>query len=233
MDVASRLFAVSHDAKFVFSGGHWDWSLRVYSLLKSKMITSIIHHTDVITCLALDSTGCILVTGSRDTTCVIWHLSLGDYRTMASNAVEQESNALLLPALTLYGHAAEVTSVAVSIELDVVVSGSLDRTCNIHTVEHGVYLRTLRPSDDPIVNVKLSDERHILIHTANEQTQLFLYSINGDLIQTKRLEYQVVDLLLSDQHIILAVNHLSSARSTSKESTHLVAARIIIKDMFE
>jgi len=244
IDIKSRLFAVSHDAKFIFSGGHWDWSLRVYSLLKSKMITSIIHHTDVITCLALDSTGWILVTGSRDTTCVIWHLSLGEYRPMTTNNtstnvntsfVEQESNALIRPALTLYGHTAEVTSIVVSIELDLVVSGSADGTANLHTVEHGIYLRTLQLSTiDHIVNLKLSDERHILIQTANEQTNLFLYSINGDLIQTKRFEYQVVDMLLSDQHIILAVNHLPSSKLTTKESTtNLVAARIIIKDMFE
>ncbi|CAF4337835.1 unnamed protein product, partial [Rotaria magnacalcarata] len=50
LEINSRLFAVSHDAKFVFSGGHWDWSLRVYSLSKSKMISSLIHHTDIITC---------------------------------------------------------------------------------------------------------------------------------------------------------------------------------------
>lgn len=238
IDITSRLFAVSHDAKFVFSGGHWDWSLRIYSLLKSKMITSMIHHSDVITCLTLDSTGYILVTGSRDTTCVIWHLSLGDSRTMVTNAVEQESNSIVLPALTLYGHTAEVTCLAVSIELDIVVSGSLDGTCNIHTVEHGVYLRTLRPTAaDPVINLKLSDERHILMQTEKDQTNVFLYSINGELIRMKKLDYQVVDMLLSDQNIILAVNHLPTAqqasKSPNKNSNSLVAARIIIKDMFE
>ncbi|CAF3875004.1 unnamed protein product, partial [Rotaria sp. Silwood1] len=71
INITSRLFALSHDGKFIFSGGHWDWSLCIYSLTKSKTISSIIHHTDIITCLSLDSTGYILVTGSRDTTCVI------------------------------------------------------------------------------------------------------------------------------------------------------------------
>jgi len=232
LEITSRLFAVSHDAKFIFSGGHWDWSLRVYSLLKSKMISSIIHHTDIITCLTLDSTGYILVTGSRDTTCVIWNLSFDDYRNL-SNTNEQESNALLSPALTLYGHTAEITSVCVSIELDLVVSGSLDGTCNIHTVEHGIYVRTLRPMGDPIINLQLSNERHILIQTEKDETHLFLYSINGGLIRTRKLEYQVVDLILCDQHIVLAVNHIPSNKIINKESTNNVAARIIIKDMFE
>ncbi|UJR10639.1 hypothetical protein I4U23_014834 [Adineta vaga] len=229
LEITSRQFAVSHDAKFVFSGGHWDWSLRVYSLLKSKIITSIIHHTDIITCLTLDLTGYILVTGSRDTTCVIWNLSLGDNRNLSNATTDQESNALLSPTVTLYGHTSEVTCVCVSNELDLVVSGSLDGTCNIHTVEHGIYVRTLRPLADPILNVQLSNERHILIQTEKDETNLFLYSINGGLIQKKKLEYSVVDMILSDQHIVLGVNHIPTAQQTKG----LVAARIVIKDMFE
>jgi len=228
LEITSRLFAVSHDAKFVFSGGHWDWSLRVYSLLKSKMISSIIHHTDIITCLTLDSTGYILVTGSRDTTCVIWNLSLNDYR----NTNEQESNTILSPSVTLYGHTAGITCIGVSIELDLVVSGSLDGTCNIHTVEHGIYIRTIRPiGNDPVINLQLSNERYILIQTEKNETHLFLYSINGGLIRTKKLDVQVVDMILSDEHIVLAVNN--PVKTINKESKNLVAARIIIKDMFD
>jgi WD40 repeat protein len=196
------------------------------------MITSIIHHTDIITCLTLDSTGYILVTGSRDTTCVVWNLSLGDYRNL-TNTNEQESNELLSPSITLYGHTAEIRSVSVSIELDLVVSGSLDGTCNIHTVEHGIYIRTLKPNNDPIINLQLSNERHLLIQTEKDETHLILYSINGSLIRTRKLEYQVVDMILSDQHIVLAVNHITSNKIINKESTNNIAARIIIKDIFE
>jgi WD40 repeat protein len=192
------------------------------------MISSIIHHTDIITCLTIDSTGYIIVTGSRDTTCVIWNLSFGDTRNL-TNVNEQESNSLLAPGVTLYGHISEITCVCVSTELDLVVSGSLDGTCNIHTVEHGVYIRTLRPIDNPIINLKFSDERHILIQTEKDETHLFLYSINGGLIRTKKLDYSVVDMLLSDQYILLAVNHLPSAQQTKGS----VAARIVIKDMIE
>jgi WD40 repeat protein len=225
IDVSSRLFAVSHDAKYVFSGGHWDFSLRIYSLFKSKTISSIIRHTDLITCLTLDSTGYILVTGSRDATCIIWHLSFND----------QDTPSLITPEMTLYGHTAEITCVGVSSELDLVVSGSLDGTCNIYTVEQGIYVRTLRPtngSNDPIVNLRLSDERHILIQTENEETHLFLYSINGFLIRTRKFEFHVVDMLLNDQYIILAVNY-NSISEQKTESSSSVAARVIIKDMFE
>lgn len=231
----SHLFAASHDAKYVFSGGHWDWSLRVYSLIKSKMINSLIHHSDIITCLALDSTGYVLVTGSRDTTCVIWHIS--NDNSYSNNVNDQESNSFISADITLYGHTSEVTSVCVSTELDMVVSGSLDGTCNIHTVERGIYIRTLQPLGDPIINVQLSTERHILIQTEKDDTHLFLYSINGGLIRRRKLENHVADIVLCDQHIVIAVNHAvpsqQSSKASSKESTNPVAARIIIKDMFE
>ncbi|CAF4138084.1 unnamed protein product, partial [Rotaria sp. Silwood2] len=236
LEINYHLFAVSHDAKFVFSGGHWDWSLRVYSLVKSKIISSLIHHTDIITCLTLDSTGYILVTGSRDTTCVIWNISLNDNHHL-NNPNDQESSSFLSPDITLYGHTSEVTCICVSTELDLVVSGSLDGTCNIHTVEHGIYIRTLQLIGDPIINLQISNERHILIQTEKDDTHLFLYSINGVLIRTRKLEYKIVDMLLSDQHIVLAVNHEPSLQqtntATNKESTSLIVARIIIKDMFE
>ncbi|CAF4487740.1 unnamed protein product, partial [Rotaria magnacalcarata] len=97
----------------------------------------------------------------------------------------------------------------------------LDGTCNIYTVEHGIYVRTLRPMGDPIVNLQLSNERHILIQTEKDDTHLFLYTINGGLIRTKKLEYKIVDMLLSDQHIILAVNHIMKTMQTIRLRTQI------------
>jgi hypothetical protein len=79
------------------------------------------------------------------------------------------------------------------------------------------------------MNLKLSDERHILIQTESNDTHLFLYSINGNLVRTRKFEYQIVDMLLCDEYIILGVNHNSS----SEPLISSVAARVIIKDMFE
>jgi hypothetical protein len=44
LPLSSHLFVVSHDAKFLFSGGYWDSSLRVYSLAKSKTVASVRRH---------------------------------------------------------------------------------------------------------------------------------------------------------------------------------------------
>lgn len=44
VDVAAGLFVVSHDGKLLFSGGHWDNSLRVTSLVKGKTVGQHIRH---------------------------------------------------------------------------------------------------------------------------------------------------------------------------------------------
>ena len=43
--LSPKMFAVSHDAKLIFSGGHWDNSLHVYSITKNKTIAYITRHT--------------------------------------------------------------------------------------------------------------------------------------------------------------------------------------------
>lgn len=44
VSISPWLFAVTHDAKLVLSGGHWDNSLCVYSVPRSKTIASIVRH---------------------------------------------------------------------------------------------------------------------------------------------------------------------------------------------
>lgn len=45
LSVESKLFVVSHDARLLFSGGHWDNSLQVFHLGKGKKVNHIGRHT--------------------------------------------------------------------------------------------------------------------------------------------------------------------------------------------
>lgn len=73
---------------------------------------------DLVTCVALDQCGSFLVTGSRDTTCVVWYVNqLG---TGSSTAIHMTPH----PVQTLYGHDQAVTCVGIMTELDMAVSGS-------------------------------------------------------------------------------------------------------------
>ena len=61
--------------RYIVSGGTWDRSLRVWSVARGKEVASCIRHNDVITCLAIDKDGVHVVTGSKDTTAIVWNIT--------------------------------------------------------------------------------------------------------------------------------------------------------------
>ncbi|MGH0117639.1 UNVERIFIED_CONTAM: hypothetical protein FKN15_041831 [Acipenser sinensis] len=173
LEITTKLFVVSHDGKLLFSGGHWDNSIRVTSLAKGKLVGQHIRHMDIVTCLATDYCGIHLISGSRDKTCMIWQV-------LQQGGVPV--GLVAKPVQILYGHTDEITSVTISTELDMAVSGSktrhaatqsysiggqrssgqltgkpagarpdyrgrwcADGTVIIHTIRRGQYMRSLKP----------------------------------------------------------------------------------------
>ncbi|TRY98711.1 hypothetical protein DNTS_010265 [Danionella cerebrum] len=206
IEVVARLFVVSHDGKLLFSGGHWDNSVRVTSLVKGKTIGQHIRHMDIVTCLATDHFGLHLISGSRDSTCMVWQvLQQGG----APVGLSQK------PVQVLYGHTDEVVSVSISTELDMAVSGSRDGTVIIHTVRRGQYMRSLRPPCESslplsIMHLAISWEGHLVVHTCIEgkatlkdKNALHLYSVNGKHLCSVSLKEQVTDVCISGEHVIL------------------------------
>ncbi|XP_022602192.1 neurobeachin-like protein 1 [Seriola dumerili] len=206
VEVTAGLFVVSHDGKLLFSGGHWDNSLRVTSLVKGKTVGQHIRHMDIVTCLSTDHCGIHLISGSRDTTCMVWQ-------------VLQQGGAPVglhpKPVQVLYGHTDEVVSVSISTELDMAVSGSRDGTVIIHTVRRGQYMRCLRPPCDSslplsILHLAVSWEGHLLVHTCVEgkatlkdKNALHLYSVNGKHLGSEPLKEQVTDMCVSGEYVVI------------------------------
>ncbi|XP_066264160.1 neurobeachin-like protein 1 isoform X5 [Branchiostoma lanceolatum] len=237
--ITSDLFVVSHDAKLLFSGGHWDNSLRVMTLAKSKFTARVTRHNDIVTCLALDNCGNHLISGSRDTTCMIWQI-------MHQNGVSQGISGK--PLHVLYGHDAEVTAVGITIELDMAVSASKDGTCNMYTVRKGHYMRTLRPpctnpSRLTLPRLALSEEGHIVLYAkeqlgrvTNECTHsMHLYSINGKLLSSESLPDPLVDMATSMEYVVtgnekgvLTVRELSSLKKLTSMPLHKQISCIFI-----
>uniref|UniRef100_A0A4W3HXN9 Neurobeachin-like protein 2 n=1 Tax=Callorhinchus milii TaxID=7868 RepID=A0A4W3HXN9_CALMI len=206
LEMSSKLFVISHDGKLLFSAGHWDNSVRVTSVTKGKLVGQHVRHMDIVTCLATDYCGIHLISGSRDTTCMIWQiLQQGGIPVGLSPK----------PVQILYGHMEEITSVTISTELDMTVSGSKDGTVIIHTIRRGQYMRTLRPPCESslpisIPNLAMSWEGHIIINTIIEgksnlkdKNALHLYSVNGKHLQSEMIREQVSDLCVSGEQIVL------------------------------
>lgn len=223
---SSHLFCVSHDGKVLMSGGHWDCSLRGWSIARAKPLFSVVRHFDLVTCVALDRCGWFLVTGSRDTTCVVWDLAGGGAAdgglgsgigaltavtggTTASSGGGASNPAAPKPVQTLYGHDSAVTCVAIMTELDMVVSGSTDGTVNVHTIREGQYLRTLHPVGcvDPQADVAFLTLSHLghIAFTANDQASnsVHVYSVNGVHLGSKYVSGRVTGLVTVGENVVV------------------------------
>jgi len=154
----------SHDAKVVFSAGFWDNSIRVWNVQKAKTVNHIVKHMDVVTCLALDASGTILMSGSKDSTSMLWPIKKQGGVTVG---ITNPS-----PFHVLTGHDEAVTCVSIATELDLAASGSADGTAIVYTVKEGHSLFTIRPrlsTNVPgmrlsVISMAVSDERHIVLY---------------------------------------------------------------------
>lgn len=110
-------YAVSSDGRWLLSGGHWDCSLRCTSLATPETSVHAHQHSEVITCLAVGADGASVVTGSADTTLVLWAL-------YGAPGVATGALASPRPIHILCGHRGRVLCVALSTQMDLVLSGA-------------------------------------------------------------------------------------------------------------
>ncbi|XP_072324254.1 neurobeachin-like protein 2 isoform X3 [Scyliorhinus torazame] len=212
VNLSPKVLAVSPDGKLLFSGGHWDNSLRVTSLSKGKVTGHIIRHIDIVTCLALDHCGIYLISGSRDTTCIVWQVTQqGGF----SCGLAQK------PVQVLYGHDNAVTCVAISTELDMAVSGSKDGTVIVHTVRRGQFMRTLKLPCESTLPVTIDDlivgrEGQIVVHSSIESGAppkdkmfLHLYSVNGKHLASVTLDERVSAMCIVEEFVVLGTEQCS------------------------
>uniref|UniRef100_A0A672J5J7 Neurobeachin-like protein 2 n=1 Tax=Salarias fasciatus TaxID=181472 RepID=A0A672J5J7_SALFA len=231
--LSARVLVVSNDGRLLFSGGHWDCSLRVTQLGKGKLVGRICRHIDVVTCLALDLCGIYLISGSKDTSCIVWQvLQQGGFSSGLSPR----------PVQILCGHDQEVTCVAISTELDMAVSGSKDGTVIVHTVRRGQFLRTLRPPGDSSVPAQISElqvgmEGHIVVQTSLEECShrkgkysVHVYSVNGCLLSSVTMEEQVTALHLVSEYVILGTIKVHFCSTYTKPKTVPVRSVSVTKE---
>eukprot|EP00743_Colponemidia_sp_Colp-15_P011451 GILK01012779.1.p1 GENE.GILK01012779.1~~GILK01012779.1.p1 ORF type:complete len:1306 (+),score=251.28 GILK01012779.1:285-3920(+) len=184
------MFAIGASGKYLISCGHWDHSFKISLVDTGKVVQSITEHKDVVTCLAIGEDGRTLVTGSRDTTLMVWDLNPPPTASAFSSVVTSPnirvSYVTEKPRHVLYGHDDEVSCVAINTDLDIAVSASKDGTAIIHTLRRGRYVRSLVPPKCSktirgLQWVSISSKAHIVLFSLDD-LQLFLFDINGRLL---------------------------------------------------
>ncbi|KAG7971974.1 hypothetical protein I3843_07G161500 [Carya illinoinensis] len=169
---------------FLISSGNWENSFQVISLNDGRMVQSIRQHKDVVSCVAVTSDGSILATGSYDTTVMVWEVFRGrtpEKRMRNSHTELPRKDYVIVetPFHILCGHDDIITCLYVSVELDIVISGSKDGTCVFHTLGEGRYVRSLRHPSGSALSKLVASQHGRIVFYADDDLSLHLYSING------------------------------------------------------
>lgn len=228
--VGSQLFAVTHGAKLIISGGHWDFSIRILTC-KAKLLQRLTYHNDTVTCIGLDGDGKHFISGSRDLTCMVW--SINHHSGVAQNVSGK-------PLQVLYGHDNEVTCVAMSWELDLAVTCDKAGRCIVHTVRKGHFVRVLDipisidPAIDfiPLKNVALSKFGDILVSCLDSKkvSRIYKYSVNGKMLRQINLKDEVTAMMVRDNVVLIGTSggtlFIKSLHGLENERTLNVRAAI-------
>ncbi|KAL9310011.1 BEACH domain-containing protein B [Arabidopsis thaliana] len=186
VELGSQCFAAMQTPleNFLVSCGNWENSFHVISLTDGRVVQSIRHHKDVVSCVAVTADSTILATGSYDTTVMVWdilRMRTPEKRVRNTHAEVLRKDIVIAdaPSHILCGHDDIITCLYVSTDLDIVISGSKDGTCVFHTLREGRYIRSLKhPSGSAVSKLAASHHGRIVLY-GDDDLSLHLYSING------------------------------------------------------
>lgn len=133
---------------------------------------------------AVTSDGSILATGSFDTTVMVWEVSRSKnlekrVRSTQTELPRKDYVIVETPFHILCGHDDIITCLFVSVELDIVISGSKDGTCVFHTLREGRYVRSLHHPSSCALSKLVASRHGRIVFYADDDLSLHLYSING------------------------------------------------------
>ncbi|CAM9496985.1 unnamed protein product, partial [Ectocarpus fasciculatus] len=192
----------------ILSCGYWDSGIRLHRVNSAGKLpldgSETGGHCGAITCLAIAQESSLLVTGGQDATCRVWVVgnapmasALGG--TSACGVISKKgttSRDSMVCVHVLYGHEAPITCLAVSEELDTVVSGASDGRIVLHCLKNGCYVRQYRcgtgsaaAADAAETSIpeasQLAFSRHgdVVVHSWTDRS-LHRYSLNGTRLAT-------------------------------------------------
>ncbi|XP_055524879.1 neurobeachin isoform X3 [Wyeomyia smithii] len=191
--IKSNCYVTTVDSRFLIACGFWDNSFRVFSTETAKIVQIIFGHFDVVTCLSRSecniTSDCYIASGSADCTILLWHWNARTQSIVGEGEIPT-------PRATLTGHETSVTSVVISAELGLVVSGSINGPVLVHTT-FGDLLRSLEAPKDFISpeNITLSREGFIVVNY--DDGNVAAYTINGKLLRHESHNDNLQCMLLS------------------------------------
>ncbi|XP_021748054.1 BEACH domain-containing protein C2-like [Chenopodium quinoa] len=224
---SSAIVAITSD-KEIITGGHVDNSIRIISADGAKTLEMAIGHCAPVTCLGLSSDSNYLVTGSRDTTVLLWrihrtatsHSSSISESSTASGTSSNSSNvsaSILIdksrkrriegPIHVLRGHLSEVICCCVSSDLGVVVSCSESPDILLHSIRRG---RLLRRIDGGKAHSVCLSSNGIIMAWNQSLHMLSTFTLNGIVVARVKLPFSgsisCMEISFDGQTALVGVN---------------------------
>ncbi|KAK1266110.1 hypothetical protein QJS04_geneDACA000442 [Acorus gramineus] len=237
---SSAVVAVTCD-KEIITGGHADNSVKLISVDGAKTIETVAGHNANVTCLALSPCSNYLVTGSRDTTVIVWrvHRASSSLPRIASDPSTSSATTPTSPLSShrrpnnspepirrrhiegpmhvLRGHLSEVLCCCVSSDLGIVASCSHASGVLLHSLRKGRMIRKLAMLKADLVC--LSPQGVVMTWNKLER-RLDTFTINGVPIATAVLSPSLgsiscIEVSLDGQSVLIGTS--SNFINNSKE----------------
>ncbi|KAJ5072102.1 beach domain-containing protein [Anaeramoeba ignava] len=178
----------------LFSCGYWDDSFKITNLQNRECIQSIIWHRDIVTCLKFNRN--FLVTGSKDTTLIVWDCNFNSGKIFLDS-----------PKNILCEHNDEIECLDINWDLDMIVSGSRDGTCLVHTLRKAKFVRNLYKFSKSVSMIQIALNGNICVY-CQEDNMVTVFSINGKFLSQRVLneKIQCWSLTESSQFLILGTD---------------------------
>ncbi|KAE8672128.1 Beige-related and WD-40 repeat-containing protein isoform 2 [Hibiscus syriacus] len=235
---SSSIVSVTCD-KEVITGGHTDNSIKLLSSDGAKTIETAFGHCAPVTCLALSADSNYLVTGSRDTTVLLWrvHRVLTSSSTRVSEAtanIGKPTSATALaktfadqnskhriegPVHVLRGHHNEILCCCINSALGIVVSCGLSSDVLLHTIRKG---RLLRRFAGVVADaVCLSPEGIVLTWNRSQRT-LRTFTLNGIPVATEKTpslgDVRCMEISVDGKSALIGMNSSSDNSGVSNNN---------------
>ncbi|CAL9245584.1 unnamed protein product [Arabidopsis halleri] len=223
---SSSVTAITNDGEII-TGGHVDNSIKIVSSDGAKTLETAFGHCAPVTCLALSPDNNFLVTGSRDTTVLLWRFHKGstsqtiesEQTTSSVTPSSASSNNLANkdkkrriegPIQVLRGHQREISCCCVSSDQGVVVSCSESSDVLLHSTRKGRLIRRLVGVEAHALCI--SSDGVIVVWSRSESC-ISTFTINGILISKARLPssctISCMELSIDGQNVVIGVNSCS------------------------
>ena len=197
--------AISPDGQTIVSGNS-DGTIKIWNLETGELLHTLGEHSHFINSLAVSPDGQTIATGSGDNTIKVWNLQAGQLHYTLSepvNSLAINPNGKILASgdgtikiwnletgellRTLPGHSRHVNSIAISLDGQIIVTGSSDRTIKVWNLQSGKLLRTIRGHTSSVIDIVINSDEQTLasvsydnsIKVWNLHTGVLLHTLIG------------------------------------------------------